>query len=452
MQVALIVKNEEQVLKRCLDSVKDLGEIIICDTGSTDKTIEIAKKYGKVYTDYKWNDNFAEARNHVLSKCTDDWILSIDADEWLEEGHAQKLLEEIKKHKTAKVLNITLDYNGFQWHFPRVFRRCPEVYWKRRVHNVLSISKGPISDVKINVSYSPAHQQDPDRAYRILCKEYEENPQDSRTVYYLAREFYYRKNWTSLIFWLERYLKMGTWGPELADAWYLLAKAYWAMGEPQEAKKSCLQSLGVNANFKEACQMMADLSGPKNKVRWQAIAETANNEDTLFRYNNEKGKDYYDKLFKEQNDFSRYDEIHKKVAEWVGDKKVLDIGCGRADVSKYIKNYQGFDFSQEAIKIAGDKCWVGDLYDKKNYKDTDIYLCLEVLEHVDDKKVIDNIKGRFIFSVPSFKDPSHLRTYDERKVRNLGLKINNIIRFNWHGKWTIGEDTDNYILLVDATK
>ena len=80
----MIVKNEESCLAKALESVKDADEIIVCDTGSTDRTIEIAKQYtDKVYTDYVWNDNFAEARNHAAKKCTGDYILIIDADEYL---------------------------------------------------------------------------------------------------------------------------------------------------------------------------------------------------------------------------------------------------------------------------------------------------------------------------------------------------------------------------------
>ncbi|MCP6652311.1 glycosyltransferase, partial [Klebsiella pneumoniae] len=72
-----------------LDSVKAVvDEIVIVDTGSVDKTIEIAKSYtDKVYS-YSWQGDFSAARNFAINQCSCEWILSLDADEWLEvAGH-----------------------------------------------------------------------------------------------------------------------------------------------------------------------------------------------------------------------------------------------------------------------------------------------------------------------------------------------------------------------------
>jgi len=83
LSVCLIVKNEAEYLERCLESVKWAEEIIVVDTGSTDETPSIAAKYGQVY-DYTWQNDFAAARNYALSKATQEWILSLDADEWVQ--------------------------------------------------------------------------------------------------------------------------------------------------------------------------------------------------------------------------------------------------------------------------------------------------------------------------------------------------------------------------------
>lgn len=86
ISLCMIVKDEELVLENCLASVKDLvDEIIIVDTGSTDQTKEIARKFGAIIFDYPWENDFSKARNYSLSHAHCDWILLLDADEVLNE-------------------------------------------------------------------------------------------------------------------------------------------------------------------------------------------------------------------------------------------------------------------------------------------------------------------------------------------------------------------------------
>ena len=82
VSLCMIVKNEEANLARCLASVKPIvDEMIVIDTGSTDRTKDIAEFYGAQVYDFEWNDDFSEARNFSLSKAKGDWILIMDADE-----------------------------------------------------------------------------------------------------------------------------------------------------------------------------------------------------------------------------------------------------------------------------------------------------------------------------------------------------------------------------------
>lgn len=82
ISLAMIVKDEGQVLDECLQSVRDLvDEIIIVDTGSRDETLEIAREHGARIVGYLWCDDFGAARNESLRLCTKDWILMLDADE-----------------------------------------------------------------------------------------------------------------------------------------------------------------------------------------------------------------------------------------------------------------------------------------------------------------------------------------------------------------------------------
>ena len=84
ISLCMIVKNEEDNIGNCLDNIKDLvDEIIIVDTGSTDKTKEIVKKYTDKIYDFEWVDDFSKARNYSFSKATKDYIFWLDADDIL---------------------------------------------------------------------------------------------------------------------------------------------------------------------------------------------------------------------------------------------------------------------------------------------------------------------------------------------------------------------------------
>jgi len=283
ISAAIIVKNEEVMLGQCLESIKDVDEIIIVDTGSKDKTIKIAMDFGaRVFEDYKWNDNFAEARNHANSKCTGEWILIIDADEELEKGGVEK----IKKALTGTKFN-SLDFivhgKGTSFDSVRVIKNIKDIFWKGAIHNYLNIAEKNKTDIKIKFGYSPAHKDDPNRALRILQREVKNNPKASREMFYLGREYIYKKNWIHAVYWLKRYCKMNTWAPEKAHAYLLLGKANYYLGNMEESKSACLQAIKVNTNFKEAIELMSLLSGPKNSERWKEFARTATNEDVLFK-------------------------------------------------------------------------------------------------------------------------------------------------------------------------
>lgn len=465
ISATLIVKNESSCLDRCLSSLRGVDELIVCDTGSTDNTVEIAKKYtDNVFTDFVWCDSFAKARNHALMKATGDWILIVDADEFLvntmEEVRAAAIDADKRGLKTVSC-KVKSEKQGQIHPFPRLFKRHPDVYWKGDIHNYLSVSENNHQDITIVYGYSEAHKLDPDRAFRILKKVVEENPGCIREKYYLAREFWYRRLYEDAYNWYEEYLKVATWLPEKADGTLMAARCLWHMRKGNEARAKCLQAINLNPDFKEAFLLMAEMHYEPNRSKWLNLAEHATNKDVLFiRTTTEQGSHYYNTLFGRSADMSRYEEISKTIAGIVGDASVLDVGCGTGELAKKLKNYKGFDFSEKAIEIANDpRVWVGNIYDSKNFEgEFDYMVSTEVFEHIDDLKAIENIpKGqKVIFSVPSFADPAHLRTYTEESVRERykGIfQINSIRRFNWRGKWEFGgEPTAAYILLVEALK
>ena len=281
----MIVKNEEKLLSRCLDSIKDFDYIVICDTGSTDKTVEIAKKYTDlVYTDYEWEDSFCKARNHALSKVPKDaqWIMSIDADEYIENTYDE--VKQVVEKAKAKVVNIILkaERSGVTHNFPRIFKNTPEIYWVNDVHNLLNTTSREFTKITIVYGYSPAHKKDPDRSMRILTKNVAENPDKPREKYYLAREYVDRKWWQKAIDMYDEYLKQSKYLAEKNDAWLMRAKCLAKLEKYEEACDSAWQALKYNANFEEALRFIGDHMDSGNKPVWHKFADIADNSNVLF--------------------------------------------------------------------------------------------------------------------------------------------------------------------------
>src|SRR3989344_380542 len=113
LSLCLIVKDEEKYLEQCLSTSKPfVDEIIIVDTGSTDKTKEIAQRFTTKIYDYVWTDDFAAARNESLRQAAGDWILILDADEIILEKDWVKILEAVNNFKISGYRIMTLNYSS----------------------------------------------------------------------------------------------------------------------------------------------------------------------------------------------------------------------------------------------------------------------------------------------------------------------------------------------------
>lgn len=138
----MIVKNEQEFLPACLVSIKNaVDEIIVVDTGSTDKTISIAKDFGARVYYHPWNDSFSEARNHSLRYATGDWILQIDADEELDQSDVHKLRHIINTsnyHGILVAIHSIIKGDVHKFYNTRVFRRN-NAFYKDIIHEQLVI-------------------------------------------------------------------------------------------------------------------------------------------------------------------------------------------------------------------------------------------------------------------------------------------------------------------------
>lgn len=150
ISVCMIVKNEEEILERCLNSVAELAdEIVIADTGSTDATREIAGRYTDKVYDFPWTDDFSAARNFVFSKASMEYIYSVDADEVLSPENREKfrllkekLLPEVEivQMKYANQLQYGTVYNFDEEYRPKLFKRKRDFVWEEPVHETVRLT------------------------------------------------------------------------------------------------------------------------------------------------------------------------------------------------------------------------------------------------------------------------------------------------------------------------
>lgn len=113
ISLCMIVKDEEQHLASCLESVQGLiDEIVMMDTGSTDRTLEIARQFHSRIFEVPWQDDFALARNESLKQATGDWILILDADEVLSVEEQGQILEAVNDWETGGFRIMTRNYSN----------------------------------------------------------------------------------------------------------------------------------------------------------------------------------------------------------------------------------------------------------------------------------------------------------------------------------------------------
>jgi len=300
ISASLIIKNEQEMLPKCLKSIKGVDEIVIVDTGSEDKSVEIAEKAGAIVkTHYKWNDHFSEARNESKKYCAGDWLLIIDGDEILETSipTIREMLEQ-PYMKEREAIMFYVDTGRETNEQIRMFRNHPDIQWVGAAHNLpyLITPQGAArmqeiqqSTFKIKANFSPNHNVDPDRTLRIMTNELAKGPQAlgqreyTRYLYYVAREWMNRRDPFKVIWYLEKYVDIAPPTNEMADAWFLLATCYVDLGELEKGVDACLQTIKYLPNFKAAWALLHNLSHPNAKKMWEKLFHLANNDGVLFK-------------------------------------------------------------------------------------------------------------------------------------------------------------------------
>lgn len=138
LSVCLIVRNEEKFLGHCLASIRPLAsQIVVVDTGSTDRTVEIAQEHGAEVHHFTWDDDFSSARNAALERATGDWVLVLDADEEIPAAQLEVFRQEMQRPGVLglrlPIVDAGREHEGCS-HVPRLFRNAPGLFFVGRVH------------------------------------------------------------------------------------------------------------------------------------------------------------------------------------------------------------------------------------------------------------------------------------------------------------------------------
>ncbi len=282
ISLCMMVKNEEAMLAQCLDSVKDLvSEIIVVDTGSTDKTKEIAGKYGAKIFDFVWKDDFAAARNFSISKATGSWILWLDADETIvrkDHDYIRKFVQEEQfpivvleqRHYTNDTKNPQFrpiddrykeEAKGFAGYYPtlmmRLFKNGIGIQFDGVVHETIDRSMRELG-LKFLRTDIPVHHYQHTKSKEVIQekkKKYEQlllvkekaDPSDMKTLHDLAITHlqkqdlrtafsYFRKIYDLDKDLLEPYLGMGLIWARRGD--YQRAKKFFLAAMSKKTQKS----------------------------------------------------------------------------------------------------------------------------------------------------------------------------------------------------------------------
>lgn len=207
LTACIIVKNEEDNLPICLSSIKNYcGQIVVVDTGSSDQTPIIASRFGAELYFKSWDENFSEARNFALDHARNPWILSIDADEYLENF---RLDENILDNHcfggiNLKIINyLEADPRGpkSEHRYTRLFRNNPRIRFGGKIHEQIresiEMSGYEIYDSDLNIfhtGYINTSNEKRRRNRDMLEKEAEENKDDWNTFHLAESEFSLKNN------------------------------------------------------------------------------------------------------------------------------------------------------------------------------------------------------------------------------------------------------------------
>jgi glycosyltransferase involved in cell wall biosynthesis len=271
ISACLIVRDEARVLPRCLRSIAGAyDELCVVDTGSSDATLEIARKAGArtlVFTacngaDGKMED-FAAARNAALALATGDWILQIDADEVLGPGGAARIRRFVRRADASQVM-VAMRSGSAAWLSTRLFRRIRDLRYVGRVHEYVERDGDAvaITDRRIVITNRPdkrGKESGPARNLRLLRLELADHPDNARALFQLGNELRADGQLADAIAAYRASIELGSYRHGGFVARYYLAICHLLRHDWEHAIAAALDGVRVDPRYAEAHCLLGDV-------------------------------------------------------------------------------------------------------------------------------------------------------------------------------------------------
>lgn len=274
-----MVKDEFKELKNCLRAFKPLAkEILLLDTGSNQKIKALAVEFGVKRFAFKWIDDFATARNEIISKAQGDWIMMVDADDFIEKASNKKL----KKYLQAlplktEVISLPYIYNKFEGktgnlaYLPRLWKRSLKLKYIYPIHEYLDLSdldNEKVAYLDIPIIHNKAQgdfTKSFERNLKLIKKYLEEKPEDLRMLYYLVHDSQQIKDHETVIWGAQKYLEANPINTvKLFKVLIRKGKAHAQLKQTLQAQEAFLLAMSINPLLIESYLELGNLYKNQN--------------------------------------------------------------------------------------------------------------------------------------------------------------------------------------------
>ncbi len=299
VSVAIIVKNEEDIIRRCLDCVSKMADqVVVVDTGSTDKTKEIIRnEYSDVelYESEKFNKDthfsdfeFGTAKNEAIDRCVNPWVIWWDADDFMDDASIDRVKVIAKDSALDVVYDFMIVFGTSNFYHSRMFPNGRGIRFDENhsCHEFLTATKGArrFKRGDIKIQHLPGKKgglPSVERNIKIMEKDYYvKGRKDSRTLFYLANSYREDKQYAEAVKFYEEYLTKSKFVEERMFSRYYKARCHFLLGERKKAVREALMAIAEDDRFAEPYCLLGDMyfsfEKYENAKAWYTLAKILN--------------------------------------------------------------------------------------------------------------------------------------------------------------------------------